>query len=427
MGHYLGNLLHTHEDTYGLEFVDGTNCAEAGDLLCQTAADPGPAWLNPGTGCTYDASTCKLVSCGNDLTGATYQPNPRNFLSYGPSTCRDHFEHEQEQMILCSLEKIRQELVPVVAADCDDGKITCGNVCVDLKTDEANCGACGHLCGPAATCASGSCCKEPYHVVSASQACVWSCAAGTEPDAASNECACVAGAIPKGFDAFGRMVCETPAPALRYAFDGNAANTGSWPGYAGWVADVSWVSGYSGKAIRFNATATSQLILPGSAGVFNSSPKLTVALRFREDAVLPSLSSSRDLLSNRTTSGVDRGIDVYHGVYNAPWIYTCSSAGCATITAPAGVWHHLAFRYAGLSAANGGGANIELFLDGAAAGTLANPTGLPVFSQVADLVVGRNTNFTVDDLSVYARVFTDTDQCAVLLGGKWSAGKCNYK
>jgi hypothetical protein len=33
----------------------------------------------------------------------------------------------------------------------------CGSVCADLQTDDANCGACGHACGPTATCRAGTC------------------------------------------------------------------------------------------------------------------------------------------------------------------------------------------------------------------------------------------------------------------------------
>ena len=39
VGHYF-DLLHTHETVYGAECVDGSNCGNAGDLLCDTPADP---------------------------------------------------------------------------------------------------------------------------------------------------------------------------------------------------------------------------------------------------------------------------------------------------------------------------------------------------------------------------------------------------
>lgn len=40
VGHYF-DLFHTHEPTFGFECVNGSNCAVAGDLVCDTPAHPG--------------------------------------------------------------------------------------------------------------------------------------------------------------------------------------------------------------------------------------------------------------------------------------------------------------------------------------------------------------------------------------------------
>jgi hypothetical protein len=37
------------------------------------------------------------------------------------------------------------------------GSTLCGHACVDLQTDDANCGACGHACGPGGGCVAGVC------------------------------------------------------------------------------------------------------------------------------------------------------------------------------------------------------------------------------------------------------------------------------
>lgn len=51
-------------------------------------------------------------------------------------------------------------------------------------------------------------CPGPYHVVTYDKKrCVWSCAAGTTPDNASNQCVCSGGLIQTGFDSYGRRVC----------------------------------------------------------------------------------------------------------------------------------------------------------------------------------------------------------------------------
>ncbi len=45
----------------------------------------------------------------------------------------------------------------VVGGDCADGYTQCENQCVDLSTDPANCGTCGHACAPGVACAGGMC------------------------------------------------------------------------------------------------------------------------------------------------------------------------------------------------------------------------------------------------------------------------------
>ncbi len=44
---------------------------------------------------------------------------------------------------------------------CDPGQSACGEACVDLTTDPASCGACGHDCG-GGTCAARKC--QPVEV-----------------------------------------------------------------------------------------------------------------------------------------------------------------------------------------------------------------------------------------------------------------------
>ncbi len=46
---------------------------------------------------------------------------------------------------------------PDVPAGCTAPLVDCGGACVDVSSDEANCGSCGHGCDPGQTCGSGSC------------------------------------------------------------------------------------------------------------------------------------------------------------------------------------------------------------------------------------------------------------------------------
>ncbi|HEY1958920.1 MAG TPA: hypothetical protein VGH28_25080 [Polyangiaceae bacterium] len=43
------------------------------------------------------------------------------------------------------------------APTCTGTQTACGSACVDLQSDDANCGACGHACGTGSTCTSGFC------------------------------------------------------------------------------------------------------------------------------------------------------------------------------------------------------------------------------------------------------------------------------
>lgn len=87
VGHFFG-LYHTHADDvtyegYNVNYVhinelpDGSNCSFAGDLICDTPADPGLAAANV-VNCVYT---------GNP----TFAPLVNNFMSYAPSACLTSF------------------------------------------------------------------------------------------------------------------------------------------------------------------------------------------------------------------------------------------------------------------------------------------------------------------------------------------------
>jgi hypothetical protein len=48
---------------------------------------------------------------------------------------------------------------------CPTGLTQCGSVCKDTQTDEDNCGTCGTACGPAASCTAGVCVTEIWDVL----------------------------------------------------------------------------------------------------------------------------------------------------------------------------------------------------------------------------------------------------------------------
>ncbi len=107
LGHFFG-LFHTHETFRGRELVDGSNCEIAGDLLCDTPADPnlGATGL---TGCTYEANV-------TDAIGNRYRPDPSNVMSYSPDRCQSRFSSNQNDLMNFYLETT--DLREIIG-DCD--------------------------------------------------------------------------------------------------------------------------------------------------------------------------------------------------------------------------------------------------------------------------------------------------------------------
>ena len=89
--HELGHsfsLLHTHSTSRGAELVRRSNCREAGDLLCDTPADPRLSSSVVTTNCVYTGNT-------RDDEGQLFTPQEENYMSYSRKTCRDQFTTEQ--------------------------------------------------------------------------------------------------------------------------------------------------------------------------------------------------------------------------------------------------------------------------------------------------------------------------------------------
>ncbi len=83
LGHTF-NLLHTFEAAYGYERVtrgSGANCSTAGDLVCDTPADPYGRFTGASASCVTgcpSAFTCTFTDDQNNL----YQPSATNIMSY---------------------------------------------------------------------------------------------------------------------------------------------------------------------------------------------------------------------------------------------------------------------------------------------------------------------------------------------------------
>ncbi|MEA5459214.1 M43 family zinc metalloprotease [Arcicella sp. LKC2W] len=85
LGHYL-NLIHTFDRANGAELVTrgvGANCTTAGDLLCDTPADPYGLSGNNRSGCSYTGTAV-------DANNQTFSPLTNNIMSYY-DVCRTSF------------------------------------------------------------------------------------------------------------------------------------------------------------------------------------------------------------------------------------------------------------------------------------------------------------------------------------------------
>ncbi|MCR6642427.1 MAG: M43 family zinc metalloprotease [Sporocytophaga sp.] len=86
LGHYF-SLYHTHDPIGGPEFVNGTNCKTAGDLLCDTPADPN-IFNKVDFNCNYTGDD-------KDPNGMPYSPPVHNVMAYTTSKCTREFTAEQ--------------------------------------------------------------------------------------------------------------------------------------------------------------------------------------------------------------------------------------------------------------------------------------------------------------------------------------------
>jgi|GEM_PF-2002356 regulation of enolase protein 1 (concanavalin A-like superfamily) len=98
LGHYFG-LYHTHETEFGKECPDGSNCSTAGDLMCDTPADPNLTSLALGylvdEQCEFNQNWTAGPECNDD----PYDPPTRNFMSYSSPSCRTEFTPDQNALM----------------------------------------------------------------------------------------------------------------------------------------------------------------------------------------------------------------------------------------------------------------------------------------------------------------------------------------
>lgn len=86
--HQLGlffGLLPTQGENSGDELVNGSNCEETGDLICDTPADP--FFVNPDNSAPIFIEECEFIYNVRDPNGEFYQPDVGNAMSYYGCPC----------------------------------------------------------------------------------------------------------------------------------------------------------------------------------------------------------------------------------------------------------------------------------------------------------------------------------------------------
>jgi hypothetical protein len=98
MGHCFG-LYHTFERHFGTENIprsgDCRNCTVAGDLLCDTRADPHSDTYDTGTRIDANCNFTGTLTQACDGTNITFNMDPHNVMAYGRRACRDVFTSGQ--------------------------------------------------------------------------------------------------------------------------------------------------------------------------------------------------------------------------------------------------------------------------------------------------------------------------------------------
>jgi len=94
-GHYFG-LFHTFEGSDGPtpELVDGSNCDTAGDLVCDTPADPYVAG-DPADEYVDEGMDCRFIRQIRDGNNDWFVPDVGNIMSYYQSGCACGFTYGQ--------------------------------------------------------------------------------------------------------------------------------------------------------------------------------------------------------------------------------------------------------------------------------------------------------------------------------------------
>lgn len=120
MGHVL-NLWHTHHgcEAGGIwEAVDGSNCASAGDLVCDTPADPNIYFDVDPVSCEWQY----YADCYPPEDVYSYMPDTKNIMAYSNLNCREYLTEGQGERMresIATLPYLQAVLVNAFDSSCN--------------------------------------------------------------------------------------------------------------------------------------------------------------------------------------------------------------------------------------------------------------------------------------------------------------------
>lgn len=108
LGKYLGLYPTNGTEDTGEELVNGENCETAGDLVCDTPADP----YEEGSNVQYvdPEDPCRFTFRGRDDNGQFYVPHTGNVMSAYADACACGFTHDQLAVMAGNFARFRRGL-----------------------------------------------------------------------------------------------------------------------------------------------------------------------------------------------------------------------------------------------------------------------------------------------------------------------------
>jgi hypothetical protein len=215
-----------------------------------------------------------------------------------------------------------------------------------------------------------------------------------------------------------------PAPNIWYTFDGDSKNSGTTGGMDLTAVGVTYVTGKFNHAAQISASGAQYTA--GARATIGTYAQGTISMWIHDYVTTNAIFIDFD---NRSTSPYG-GLQLFpesNGTAGLLLSSTTTSyvpAGNPNVVniGASGAWHNLILVYNRDNASH----NFEVWLDDVLSSSITNNNAASTIfnsSQADQLTVGQ-ASMTIDDVRIYNQVFTQAQQCTVIIGGAWSGTAC---